>query len=412
MTTGPIETFEPAADEPSGADARSGVEVVGETTLPDPDEHDPGELVPDADPREPDPREKPRTPAPSPPPSEKPSEKPPVEVPEERPPITEPRTPPPAEEPPTEVPGERPPIQDPVEAPPVEEPIIPPPARATRKLKKEKATLLRWLHPDGVGWGTDVDAFDPDKIDHARGWMSRVFGAGRYFPIEVEGWENLPPPPVMLVSNHSGGTLFLDSWGLLYAWYGQHGSAARPLHPAVHEMLLGNRFTGSFFAARGAIRADRRLAQRVLARGNDLLVMPGGDLDVWRPYKDRYRVQFAGRTGYAHIALSAGVPIVPVANAGAHETFYVLTDGRRFAEAIRLPEVARASIFPVHLSLPWGIGIGPWPHIPLPAKLRYRFGAAIYPERATAEPTEDEVNALDARVREGVQAQLDALAEG
>ncbi|HRG98734.1 MAG TPA: hypothetical protein PLR99_20925, partial [Polyangiaceae bacterium] len=73
-------------------------------------------------------------------------------------------------------------------------------------------------------------------------------------------------------------------------------------------------------------------------------------------------------------ALEARVPIVPVAHAGAHETLRVLTDGHRFARAVGLQRFARAEIFPVHLSLPWGLAIGPWPHIPLPTTLRYRFG--------------------------------------
>lgn len=282
-----------------------------------------------------------------------------------------------------------------------------------RKHGRQKAWLLRWLHPGGVRWGTELDDFDPSAVEAARRWLGTFFGPRRYFRVEVAGWHHLPPPPVMLVSNHSGGTLFLDSWGLLWAWYTHFGDYERPLHPAVHEMLLGNRFTGRYFAERGAIRADRRLAQRVLERGDDLLVMPGGDLDVWRPFKDRYKVRFAGRKGYARIALQAGVPVVPVANAGAHHTLLVLTDGQKLAQALRLPQLVRAHIWPIHLSLPWGIGVGPWPHIPLPAKLRYRFGRAIHPEDVGAEPgaevTDDAVDALDQRVRAGVQAQLDVL---
>src|ERR1700749_1055823 len=109
------------------------------------------------------------------------------------------------------------------------------------------------------------------------------------------------------------------------------------------------------------------------------MVMPGGDLDTWRPYSQRYRVRFSGRTGYARTALRAGVPIVPMANAGAHETLIVLSDGRRLAKALHLQELARASIWPVHLSLPWGLAIGPWPHIPVAALPRYRIGPAVPP---------------------------------
>lgn len=289
----------------------------------------------------------------------------------------------------------------------------PRPSAAKGRHHEEKGSVLRWLHPEGAAWGVDPSELDPAAIEQSRRWLGMLFGERRYFRIDVRGWENVPASPAMIVSNHSGGTLIPDVWGLCYAWYTHFGSD-RPIHPAAHEMVLGNRFTGAFFAKRGVVRADRRVAKRVLTRWRqDLLVMPGGDLDTWRPFTKRYEVEFAGRTGYARLALSAGVPIVPVANVGAHHTLIVLTDGRRLAEKLRLPELARASIWPVHISMPWGLALGPWPHLPPPVKLRYRFGAAIRPEDVGAtpgeEPTPEQIAELDRRVRESMQAQLDRL---
>jgi 1-acyl-sn-glycerol-3-phosphate acyltransferase len=273
--------------------------------------------------------------------------------------------------------------------------------------------LLQWLHPDGVAWGDDPGDFDLAAIDEVCRWIGMIFGPGRYFPVEVAGWDNLPEAPAMVVSNHSGGTLFLDSWGLLYAWY-THFGTERPIHPVAHEILLGNPVTGPFFSKRGVVRADRDIVQRVIEeRRDDLLVMPGGDLDVWRPFAKRYEVQFAGRKGYARIALNAGVPIVPVANAGAHETFVVLSDGHKLANLLRLPQLARAHVWPVHLSLPWGLAIGPWPHFPVPTTLRYRFGEPIHPREVGVTPgrapSEEQIEAFDEKVRAGVQHQLDLL---
>lgn len=282
-----------------------------------------------------------------------------------------------------------------------------------RPHKREKSSVLRWLHPNGVHWGSDLSAFDPGAVDHARRWIGMLFGERRYFRVHVHGWDNVPTAPTMVVSNHSGGTLIPDVWGLCYAWY-THFGTDRPIHPTAHEMVLGNRFTGSFFAKRGVVRADRRVAEKVLAQWRqDLLVMPGGDLDTWRPFTKRYQVRFSGRTGYARLALRAGVPIAPVVNAGAHNTLIVLSDGRKLAEALRLPELARASIWPVHISLPWGLALGPWPHLPPPVKLRYRFAPAIHPEDVGAvpgeDPTDEQVAELDRRVRESMQAELDVL---
>ena len=169
--------------------------------------------------------------------------------------------------------------------------------------------------------------------------------------------------------------------------------------------------TGRFFGQRGVLRGEFDLGFEALREWRrDVLVMPGGDQDTWRPYKDRYRVCFGGRTGYARLALRAGVPIVPIANAGAHETLIVLSRGRRLAKALNLQQLARASIFPIHLSLPWGLAFGPWPHIPWPTRLRYRVGEPIQASPLEgSEPSAAEIEAHDAKVQKAMQGLLDEL---
>lgn len=279
---------------------------------------------------------------------------------------------------------------------------------------EHKGKLLRWLQgARDMPWGADPTQLDTavlrETLDAITG---RVFGDGAYFPVRVDGVEHVPPAPVMVVSNHSGGTTIPDVWGLLWLWYRAFGDA-RPLHPMAHEMVLSIPALAQWFAQRGVIRADPALARRVLTElRRDLLVLPGGDVDTWRPWTRRYEVEFAGRTGYARTALLARVPIVPVAHAGAHDTLLVLTDGRRIAERLGLRRIFRANVFPIHLSLPWGLAIGPLPHIPVPVTLRYRFGAPIPVPDTLAPgeaPTEAMVREHDAKVRAAVQAGLDAL---
>lgn len=279
----------------------------------------------------------------------------------------------------------------------------------------EQGRLLKWLHKSQhVAWGTDPGEYDPEAVRETLPYVKKLFGPGRYFGIDVKGWQHMPDEPAMIVSNHSGGTTIPDVWGFMLAWYQNYG-VHRPLHPMAHEIILSTRLTGEYFAKRGVLRGSRELAISVLRDWRrDLMVMPGGDLDTWRPYSKRYEVRFSGRTGYARLALKAGVPIVPLAHAGAHETLIVLSDGRRFARALGLPAIARASIWPVHLSLPWGLAVGPWPHIPTPARLRYRIGPAVLPPEPVApedEPSEELVRAYDASVQASVQKLLDELKE-
>jgi 1-acyl-sn-glycerol-3-phosphate acyltransferase len=270
--------------------------------------------------------------------------------------------------------------------------------------KPAASKLLRWLFPNGTGsFGGSAADFDPGAVEQTLSRVGRLFGERSYFPLEIDGLHHLPDPPVLLVSNHSGGTTIPDVWGLVVAWY-RHFGVERPIHPMAHEIILSIDATRRYFGARGVVDANRETALRVLADWKrDLLVMPGGDLDTWRPHKDRYKVRFGGRKGYARLALETGVPIVPIAHAGAHDTLFVVTDGRRLAERLRLPNLVRSSIFPIHFSLPWGLAIGPWPHIPVPAKLRYRIGRPIDPKGSSIEQ-------IDAAVRTAIQEQLDSLA--
>ena len=77
------------------------------------------------------------------------------------------------------------------------------------------------------------------------------------------------------------------------------------------------------------------------------------------------------------------------------------------------PAVIRASVFPISLALPWGLTIGPWPHLPVPAKLRYRVGepidTSIHGLARGADPSDAQVNSLDEQVRGAVQGLLDQL---
>jgi hypothetical protein len=211
-----------------------------------------------------------------------------------------------------------------------------------------------------------------------------------------------------------GGTSIPDAWGLGVSWYRNFG-IGRPLHTLAHEMVFALKLTAEPFSKLGILRANKTLALEVLTEWKrDLLVMPGGDLDTWRPWKDRYKVRFSGRKGYVRLALKAGVPIVPIAHAGAHDTLMVLTDGRRIAEKLGFHQLFRASVFPIHLSLPLGLTVGPTPHIPIPVKLRYRVAPAILPPASLVigeEPEEALVEEVDEAVREALQRELTVLEE-
>ena len=280
-------------------------------------------------------------------------------------------------------------------------------------MSNARSRLLRWKYAaDREIWGDDPHELDFDAVEATLRRLRPFFGSkNAYFETEVSGWERLPEAPAMLIGNHSGGTTIPDTWGLGLSWY-DHFGRSRPLHALAHEMVFALDGVGRRFAKLGILRASRQMAHRVLIdEGRDLMVYPGGDLDTWRPWKDRYKVQFAGRKGYARIAIQTGVPVVPIAQAGSHNSLVVLTDGRKLAKKLKFPELFRANIFPVHLSLPFGIGIGPTPHLPPPGTFRYRFGIPVQPPRWLGEgPIPDALlDDFDRSCQASLQRELDVL---
>lgn len=279
----------------------------------------------------------------------------------------------------------------------------------------KRSRSWRWLHgSQDPHWGATPTGFDYPSVQKATQWLERFFGREGVYPVRSFGLTDLPSGPAMFVSNHSGGSTVLDCLGMAFAWY-RHHEGRRPIHFLAHEILLATRVTGPFFHRMGVLRTSRQLALEVLKDWKrDVAVMPGGDQDTWRPWRQRYQVNFAGHTGYARIALKSGVPIVPVAHAGPHDTLMVLTDGKRIARRLGLHDLFRIDVFPIHLSLPWGLGIGPLPHLPLPRPLRYRFGKPVQPPESVTpgiEPRRSLVLEYDRMVREELQRLLDELAD-
>ncbi len=260
-------------------------------------------------------------------------------------------------------------------------------------------------------WGEDPSLIDPAIIESAMRWTAPLFEPGGPYEVDFTGWERLPPAPALFIANHSGGTTVPDSFGLGYAWTLRHGHS-RPLHTLGHDMIfrIGGPI-GRTMARFGALRANPDIGRKILVEHRrDLLVYPGGDRDTWRTFQRRHRVTFAGRVGYARLALAAGVPIVPIAHCGSHQTLVVLSSGATLARALGIQRAFRAGVMPVHVSLPFGLTVGPWPHLPLPVRFRFRVGQPVLPP-AGADPEDPAaVAAFDAAARASLQAELDLLA--
>jgi 1-acyl-sn-glycerol-3-phosphate acyltransferase len=226
----------------------------------------------------------------------------------------------------------------------------------------------------------------------------------RYHRLDVRGLEHVPEGPAVLVGNHNGGLNPVD--GLFLVHYYRQRGYDEPVYILAHDILFKHPRVADVLRSVGIVPARRETAQRVLEAGHKLLVFPGGDLETLRPYRDRAKVVLAGRTGFAKLALDHDVPIIPVVSAGAHETLIVLSQGRRVAEALRLPKWARIHSLPIMLAAPWGLLAGPTcalPYLPLPAKITVQVGAGIEARASTT------IETMYRRVEGTMQDMLDEL---
>ncbi|KPA17172.1 glycerol acyltransferase [Candidatus Magnetomorum sp. HK-1] len=194
-----------------------------------------------------------------------------------------------------------------------------------------------------------------------------------YFRLEMTGWEHLPDKASMLVGIHSGTWLTMDAWTLCAQWR-RIFNKKRILNATAHDVLMSLPMLGKYFRSVGVIPANRKSVTKAFAKGHDVVIWPGGEVDAMRSWSKRDKVILGGRTGFIRQAIRSGVSIVPVATIGGTETVFVLSECRKIAKMLNLKKHLRCEIFPLVLGFPFGVTFEVLPmHIPLPAKIRTKI---------------------------------------
>jgi 1-acyl-sn-glycerol-3-phosphate acyltransferase len=233
--------------------------------------------------------------------------------------------------------------------------------------------MAGWLDPrsNGDAPADPLDAWDPDYIRKTLPTL-RVF-AGVYHRAEVRDLRNVPSEgPVLLVGNHSGGTLIADTFVFAQAFY-DHFGPLRRFHQLAHDLVFKVPGARASLSRYGTVPASPENMERALDRDAALLVYPGGDHETYRPTWESAQIDFAGRTGFVRLALEHRTPIVPVVAIGGQETALFLGQGRQIAELLRLDRLLRLKVFPAQVGPPYGLTVMDLPgRIPLPAKITVR----------------------------------------
>jgi 1-acyl-sn-glycerol-3-phosphate acyltransferase len=244
-------------------------------------------------------------------------------------------------------------------------------ARMNAAVMSDLAGALSPVGGNGHAPDDWLDAWDPQYIRTTLPTL-RLF-SDVYHRAEVRGLNNIPEEgPVLLVGNHSGGTLISDTFVFAQAFY-DHFGPLRRFHQLAHDLVFQLPGVRASLSRFGTVPASPENMGRALERGAALLVYPGGDHETYRPSWESAEIDFAGRTGFVRLAIEHGVPIVPVVAIGGQETALFLGRGRRLARLLRLDSLLRLKVLPAQVGPPFGVTVMDLPgRIPLPAKITIR----------------------------------------
>ncbi|MEU3662752.1 lysophospholipid acyltransferase family protein [Streptomyces sp. NPDC032940] len=202
----------------------------------------------------------------------------------------------------------------------------------------------------------------------------------KYFRVEVKGVENIPAEGgALIVANHSG-TLPLDGLMMQVAVHDHH-PADRHLRLLAADLVFVLPVVNELARKLGHTLACAEDAERLLAQGELVGVMPEGFKGIGKPFGERYKLQRFGRGGFVSTALRQGAPIVPCSIVGAEEIYPMIGNSKTLARLLGFP------YFPLTPTFPW---LGPLGAVPLPTKWTIQFGEPIptdgYPPEAAEDP--------------------------
>ena len=233
------------------------------------------------------------------------------------------------------------------------------------------------------------------------GWTGYWRFWQRYHGYIVEGLHHLDGDRSMLIAGYHGRPLAFDMCMLTVTLYDRLGYMP---HGIVHRGLEKSAYFRWSNEAVGFLTGDGDAMRNAIARGEHIVVTPGGGSEGCRDFTQRYRVNWPSN-GYLRLARKYRLPIVPVAAAGADDTYIGLNDAEMTAWLLGIPRQWAFALW---------VGVGPlglYPFSPpFPVQLRQIVGPPIDPwADAACRNDDDALPAIHAAVVEAVQDLLDRV---
>ncbi len=170
-----------------------------------------------------------------------------------------------------------------------------------------------------------------------------------YFRARSVGAEHIPADrPVIYVCKHPRSFLYLETVLLALMTFWDNDRPPIRVLEKTGTSLHRTPVLGWMRRNVNAVPATEEHALDALGHGESLLIFPGGTRELYGP---RDTLRWEGRTGFARLAIAAGVAVLPFAIAGADRQHW-----------------GRVAI---------GGGSLWMPPFPLPVRLEYRFGVPM-----------------------------------
>ena len=167
----------------------------------------------------------------------------------------------------------------------------------------------------------------------------------RFHDFRIDGFDRVPDGPCLVVANHSAAAI-QETLMVMHSWHERFGD--RPARGLAHRAVFAFPFRHIPLVPKlGGIFAHPAVAKRYLAEGCAVLVFPGGEMEVARPFRDRHLVTLGSRSGFVRIAREANVPIVPLVLCGSHASYVVVPGAARFARWLRMHRLLGVKAVPM-----------------------------------------------------------------
>ncbi len=218
-----------------------------------------------------------------------------------------------------------------------------------------------------------------------------IDAAVRYFDASMVGHEHLPKRGgTLLVVNH--GIFGLDAFILGALVYRHTGRLALWL---ADKNLWKTPVLASILDWVNAVPGTPDDAVARLRAGDLVVVYPGGIFDSYKHARDRHRLKWRGRAGFARVAMRAGAQVIPIAACGVDDMYRVIG---------RDPFLGRILFGDRRYNLP--IALGRYGTLfPQPAKVTLHALAPMVAHGDAEDPVA--VERVRAYVHDAIQAKLD-----